>query len=222
MSRCVLAIETSTTRASLAVVKAGEVVFEAAFASKRSHNSQLFGPLLEALEAAGDDLDLVVVGLGPGSYTGVRISISAAHGVALSKGVPLVGWSSLTAGEGVDERDYGVVGDARRGRLYLAEVRGGDLTAAPELVSVEAARERVLADDNAAAGASSWLTFDETSPLPLPEVDPERIRLVRPSAVSLALRGARASEDEIAAQASAALEPIYLEGAFITVAKKKG
>ena len=214
MSRCVLAIETSTTRASLAVVKDGAVVFESAFVSKRSHNSQLFGPLSEALEAAGPELDLVVVGLGPGSYTGVRIAISAAHGVALSRGVPLVGWSSLLAGDGVGESDYRVVGDARRGRLYVVEVKDSELEEAPELISVEEARERVL------AGSAPWLTFDEKSPLP--DVDVESIRPVRPAAVRLAMKGAAATHEEVEHLSARLVEPLYLEGAFITVAKKKG
>lgn len=208
--RCVLAIETSTPRASLAVVKGEGVVFEETFESRRSHNSQLFAPLAAALEAAGDGLEAIVVGLGPGSYTGVRIGIAAGHGAALSRGVPLIGWSSLAAVEGVEEDDYHVIGDARRGRLYVAEVKDGDVVTAPELMSKEDAFARVR-------GGGLWVSVDDASPVP----ETGTIRVVRPSALALAMRAVSVTEEELALRASGPVEPLYLEGAFITVAGRK-
>ena len=104
-----LAIELSTPHGSVAVVADGEVVFECSFESKRSHNAQLFEPLAEALKVAGSALGGVVVGTGPGSYTGVRIGIAAAQGVGLSRSVPVMGMSSLLAATDADE--FVVIGD---------------------------------------------------------------------------------------------------------------
>ena len=81
---CILAIELSTRRGNIAVTRGGQLVFEQDFTSHRSHNSMLYAPLAAALETAGTDLTKIIIGTGPGSYTGVRISIAAAHGVAVA------------------------------------------------------------------------------------------------------------------------------------------
>ena len=79
----ILAIETSTRQGSVALRLGGRVEFAETFASQRSHNSQLFAPLEKALEIAERRITLVVVGTGPGSYTGARIGIAAGQGVAI-------------------------------------------------------------------------------------------------------------------------------------------
>ena len=84
-----LAIETSTTQGSVALMRDGECLLERAFASERSHNSQIFAPLQEALELATPDL--IAVGTGPGSYTGARIGIAAGIGISLTHSASLIG-----------------------------------------------------------------------------------------------------------------------------------
>ncbi len=201
----VLALELSTARGSVAVVAPdGAVLFEAEFGAGRSHNALLFEPLREALAAAGDRLGGIVVGTGPGSYTGVRIAIAAAQGVALSRKVPVAGLSSLLGC--VDAETYGVVGDARRGRFYVTVVRAGNLASEIALVQPEA-----LAATMSAAGVSRWVSCDETPPT-------AGIELAQPSARRLALRALSAS---LTWEADKPLEPLYLEGAFITQARKR-
>ena len=88
MNRTLLALDLSTAHGSIAVVRGGsDVLFQSSFQSERSHNAQVFAPLRDALAAAGDGLTGIVIGNGPGSYTGVRIAIAAAQGVALSRNV---------------------------------------------------------------------------------------------------------------------------------------
>ena len=118
-----LAIESSTSRASLALMCGGEPVFSAGFESDRNHNALLFAPLQEALaRLGGEKLGGVVVGTGPGSYSGTRVGIAAGQGVALVHGCPAAGLSSLLAA-GVTE---GVaVGDARRGSAWWARIGAG-------------------------------------------------------------------------------------------------
>lgn len=74
-----------------------------------------------------DDVDAVVVGRGPGSFTGVRIGIATAKGIAQGLGVPLYGAGTLEAvAERFAGRDglIGIVGDAMRGEVYPALFRG--------------------------------------------------------------------------------------------------
>ena len=73
-----LIIETSTPQASLCIVRADGAIESRSFQSDRSHNSALFEPLRELL-AGVPHLDLVLVGSGPGSYSGTRVGIAAAQ-----------------------------------------------------------------------------------------------------------------------------------------------
>ncbi|MEM9236275.1 MAG: tRNA (adenosine(37)-N6)-threonylcarbamoyltransferase complex dimerization subunit type 1 TsaB, partial [Verrucomicrobiota bacterium] len=135
----ILAIESSTPRASLALLRDSEVVFEGSFESDRNHNAMLFEPLRWSLaELGGEPLDLVLIGTGPGSYSGTRVGIAAGQGVAMIHACPAIGLSSLLA-LGVNEGT--VVGDARRGSAWLAEL--GDGLPQPEVVATKALGRRL-------------------------------------------------------------------------------
>lgn len=97
-------------------------------------------PLLEELLAEAGlgwrDLSVIGVGIGPGNFTGVRISVSAARGLALGLGIPAVGVSTLEALAEGAPRPVAVVLDARRGEAYAQRfsVEGDE---APRLDTVE-------------------------------------------------------------------------------------
>lgn len=209
MPTTLLALDLSTAQGSIAVVRGDEVLFQAAFQSERSHNAQVFAPLREALAAAGSDLAGIVVGNGPGSYTGVRIAIAAAQGIALSRDVWCVGWSSLTAPNIDVPPNYRILGDARRQSFYLAEVREGLLLPDIETVSADVARER-------AANTETWVTFDPKPPLALGHV-----LQARPDAARLAQRVLSTSSAELEEAIAKPLVPHYLAEAFITIPKKR-
>ena len=76
----------------------------------------LFSALEEILREA-PNIRRVVVGVGPGSYNGVRSAIAAAWGIATAREIPLVGISSIL---GLDDAGYCAVGDARREQYFLA------------------------------------------------------------------------------------------------------
>lgn len=208
MSRLILALDLSTSQGVLAVVRGDAVLLETSFQSERSHNAQVFAPLTEALGAipAGEKA-VLVIGAGPGSYTGVRISIAAAQGVALSRGWPVLGWPSIASDPAAS---YSVLGDARRGQFYHAVVQAGRMIQAPRLMPAEEAGALV-------ADGATWLTFDAKPPLGLASV-----KLAKPDAVTLARLVAALPENELENLAALPLEPFYLQEAFITVARKAG
>ena len=213
----ILAIETSTPRASLAVLDEhrGEVVWESEFTSDRAHNAVIFDSLGAALKRS-NDLQAVVVGTGPGSYSGVRVGIAVGNGVSLARAVPVFGISSLAAlptPEGED--DYQVIGDARRGEFFLAEVRGRKLREAAQITTAEALRQR-LGESGSDLGV---YTLEESVVQRFAECG---TRLLHPTAGVLASIAAGLDESERTERESVPLEPIYLRAPHITVPKKRG
>ena len=120
----ILAIETSTDTASLAGWCAGALVWGEDFPAKRSLCADLAPRLALGLGAMGG-VDRVVVGLGPGSYAGVRIAIATAMGLQAALGCELVGVPSAVAMQSLGAH-FTVAGDARRGTWYFSEVTRAD------------------------------------------------------------------------------------------------
>lgn len=129
--RCVvrtLALETSTRRGSVALLEDGRVVASLAHEQQSAHAERLL-PLVErALAEAGwpkSSLDRLGVGVGPGSFTGLRVGIALAEGLSVGLDRPLIGVGSLRAMArgGLAERPRGpccALLDARRGELFAA------------------------------------------------------------------------------------------------------
>jgi tRNA threonylcarbamoyl adenosine modification protein YeaZ len=78
--------------------------------------------------------DTIIVGLGPGSYAGTRIAISAAIGLQLSSGARLTGLPSICAIQ-CDAREYCAIGDARRKSFFVARICSHKLVEGPMLFS---------------------------------------------------------------------------------------
>src|SRR5688572_6886733 len=96
----VLAIETSGPRGSVALLEDERLIIELEHDQPNAHAERIL-PLVErALASAGFDrtsLDRLAVGVGPGSFTGLRVGIALAEGLALGLGIPIVGVPSLRA-----------------------------------------------------------------------------------------------------------------------------
>jgi tRNA threonylcarbamoyladenosine biosynthesis protein TsaB len=95
-----VALESSTEMGSVAVMDGGRLVGEITYWAHKSHSEKLLPALDQLLKGAGlapGDLEGLAVGIGPGSFTGTRIALSTAKGLALALGIPLVGISSLEA-----------------------------------------------------------------------------------------------------------------------------
>ena len=119
-----LAIETSGEYASLAVLDRAGQLTESARHSPEGHSSLLFGEIQSLLRRAGvrmEDLDCFAAAAGPGSFTGVRVALSAAKGLAAVMGKPMVAVSNLQALAWFGEAPLrAVLLDARRGGIYAA------------------------------------------------------------------------------------------------------
>lgn len=123
----VLALDTSTPRGSVALLEGRELVAELRLLSLETHSSRLLGSVEYLLHISGwqlADLRLVAAGIGPGSFTGIRIGVATAIGLAQMMSIPFAGISCLDAVAhqitGVDGR-IGVVLDAQRSQVYFAE-----------------------------------------------------------------------------------------------------
>jgi tRNA threonylcarbamoyladenosine biosynthesis protein TsaB len=113
------AIETSTQWCSVAVWSDGEVASLERVAGSR--HSELVLPMLQTLLEKFDDLEAVAFGAGPGSFTGLRIACALAQGLALARGVPVLGVSSLEAlAEESGARRVVACLDARMREVYYA------------------------------------------------------------------------------------------------------
>ena len=121
----ILSIETSTSICSVAIHEQGELLALAEIKEPGAHAEKLVLLVDEVFEKAGlnfTDLDAVAVSQGPGSYTGLRIGVSTAKGIAYAMEIPLIGINTLqamAASQRVAPGDYVVaVLDARRKEVY--------------------------------------------------------------------------------------------------------
>jgi tRNA threonylcarbamoyladenosine biosynthesis protein TsaB len=149
----ILGIETSSSRGSVALVDGTETVFAASHEQENSHDS-LLQPLIErALAEAGwqrRQLERIAVGIGPGSFTGLRVGIAYAQGLAAGLEIPLTGVGSLLAmtwgAPPTDPRHRVALLDARRGELFVAAYAADGR----ELLSPQIARDPEAAAELAA------------------------------------------------------------------------
>ena len=119
----ILAVDTAGKTAAVAVLRDDVLLYEAQCNNGLTHSETLLPMIDTALKAAGltvDDLDVLGVTNGPGSFTGLRIGLAVVKGLALPRQIPCAGVSTMAAlayglaGEGT------VIGaqDARRGQVY--------------------------------------------------------------------------------------------------------
>lgn len=130
MASRMLAFDTSADVTAVAVLEADEVIVEDSAASAERHAETLLPRIEECLERAClvlSDIDVFAVGIGPGSFTGVRVGVATAKGLAFATGKPLRGVVSLAAlAAGVLECDPGPellvapVLDAYKGEVFAA------------------------------------------------------------------------------------------------------
>jgi tRNA threonylcarbamoyladenosine biosynthesis protein TsaB len=199
----ILALELSSARGSLALLTGSKVEFFREWPNDRKNSGPFFAHLAEVQKQFGKH-ETIIVGLGPGSYAGTRIAISAAIGLQLASQARLIGFPSICAIE-CDACEYCVIGDARRQTFFFARVREHDLVDGPILMSEAELREKLDKLDNK-------MSIFATEKLP----QFVRAEVRYPSAKVLATLTADPKRNF----AEPPLEPIYLREPHITIPKK--
>jgi tRNA threonylcarbamoyladenosine biosynthesis protein TsaB len=199
----ILALELSSARGSLALFNDGNVDFFPEWQNDRKNSGQFFEYLVEVQKKFGKP-DTIIVGLGPGSYAGTRIAISAAVGLQAASNARLIGFPSICAID-CDAAEYCVIGDARRQTFFFARVNDNNLAEGPTLMSEAELREKMDKFD----GKMSIFATEK-----LPQFD--RAEVHYPCAKVLA----QLASDLKGNFALPPLEPIYLREPHITVPKR--
>jgi len=197
----ILALELSSGQGSIAWLENDREPFVRVFANDRRHSGLFFENLQLCSREFGKP-DAIVVGLGPGSYAGVRIAIAAALGLRAASATKLLGIASI-CGMDTSARDYCVIGDARRASFFFGRVLDGRLIEGPSLHSGVELEMKVM---------------KLSEPLYASELLPQfpTATLAYPSAGKLA---AVASNQLGEMADTRSLEPIYLREPHITAPK---
>ncbi|GAB3942323.1 tRNA (adenosine(37)-N6)-threonylcarbamoyltransferase complex dimerization subunit type 1 TsaB [Corynebacterium tapiri] len=139
----VLAVDTATSDLVVGVVDSasGEVLGSAVSAATRGHNEQLVPAIDDALDHAGlpmSDLEAIVVGYGPGPFTGLRVGMSTAQALAQALQIPVHGVCTLDAlAQAATAEHVLVATDARRKEIYHATYQSGQRIGGPAVCRPE-------------------------------------------------------------------------------------
>ena len=199
----ILALELSSAGGSLAWRDGRDADFVREWQNDRKNSGPFFEYLVEVQKKFGKP-DTIIVGLGPGSYAGTRIAISAAIGLQAASRARLIGFPSICAIE-CDAAEYCVIGDARRQTFFFARVRDNNLAEGPTLMPEAELREKMDKVDRK-------MSIFATEKLP----QFERAENRYPSAKVLA----SLARDPNRNFTEPPLEPIYLREPHITVPKR--
>ena len=124
-----LVIDTATSRTIVGVVEDGKILFEGFHEGATEHGFAITELVMKAL-AICPKPDQVVVGMGPGPFTGLRVGITFANTFALAREIPVIGVCSLDAIK-VEQNEYMVAIDARRKEIYWASYKNGVRVSGP-------------------------------------------------------------------------------------------
>ena len=216
----ILSLETSAKSASAAVVEDGNVLASCFQCTGLTHSRTLM-PMVEAMlknaELTLSQMDALAVAAGPGSFTGLRIGVSALKGLAWAADKPCLGVSTLEAmAHNLAHMDALLICamDARRHQIYNAifEARGGSLTrlCPDRAIALEEVREELRGDNRRkiVLGDGALLCYDDLSKNGIScELAPAALRWQNAVGVALAAQVAYARGEACTAQA---LRPVYL------------
>jgi tRNA threonylcarbamoyladenosine biosynthesis protein TsaB len=194
----ILALEFSSAQRSVALARGGVLLAEASETGGRGTEAfALIEKILAPAKIAREEIQAIAVGLGPGSYTGIRAAIAVAQGWQLARGIKLLGISSVEAlaAEAQARKIFGrvnVVVDAQRGEFYRArweisaasriEISPLKIVAAAEMAALANAGEICVGPDAAtvlwpraarlaelAAGRTDFVAGESLQPIYLRE-----------------------------------------------------
>ena len=126
-----LTIDTATSQTIVGLVDGEKILFAESHEGATDHGRAVSALVAKAL-LGNPAPDQVVVGMGPGPYTGLRVGIAFAQTFALARQIKCIGICSLDAIP-VDQCDYTVAIDARRKEIYWATYKDGKRVVGPEV-----------------------------------------------------------------------------------------
>ena len=148
-----LALDTSTRTAGLALYDGEQVLSEVIWTSHDFHTVELAPAIVDAIQKSGkkiDKVEAVAVAIGPGSFTGLRIGLALAKGIALARHLPLIGIPTLDIlayGQPLLDLPLAAVLRAGRGRLavdwYQLQKKGWVSQNTMEVLTAEQLAERI-------------------------------------------------------------------------------
>jgi tRNA threonylcarbamoyladenosine biosynthesis protein TsaB len=201
----ILAMELSTGQGSLAwSEEETKTVQSREWPNDRKNSAKFFEEIQTTVQQFGLP-DRIIVGLGPGSYAGIRIAISAAFGVATAARAQLIGYPSVCAMQNGDD-EYAVVGDARRQSFFFVRIAERGVVNNYELLTTDELRTRLKRLPANLPVFSSDL---------LPQFQPG-VEQRYPSAEILVQLAAESQKKFV----KIPLEPIYLRDAHVTMPKR--
>jgi tRNA threonylcarbamoyladenosine biosynthesis protein TsaB len=212
----VLAIDTALEACAAAVLDTDRkgALTSRSLPMMRGHAEALM-PLIAAVMSAANteffDLDRIAVTVGPGSFTGLRVGVAAARGIALAAGKPAVGLTTLAAlaapfFDADETKALLAVIDARHDQVYMQLFgSGGRTLIAPRLVPVRDAIRAAMASPTRIVGNAAKLV---ESAWPDNERRPLQVAAVRAPDIGWVARLGAATAD-----VSAAVKPLYLRDA---------
>jgi tRNA threonylcarbamoyladenosine biosynthesis protein TsaB len=152
VANIILAIDTAAPRLQLALLRADGSVDVSVDDIAKGHAELIFPRIAALLGRNGltyDDLTRIAVTTGPGSFTGLRIGLSAAHGLGLALEIPVIGVPSLLAISlsGTPGQGLAVLLDARRDEAYVQQFSAPGLSeASPAILPVNEANALVAGE----------------------------------------------------------------------------
>lgn len=208
----ILALDTALSATTVVVAREGRVLAARCDPMERGHQERAAVLVAEAMGEAGvafSALDRIGVTIGPGSFTGVRVGLALAKGLALAWNTPLVGLGSLEA-LARSVVAAGVVAaaiDARRARVYLQMFKDNAPLCTPDLVEVEAALATIEALELGPQPVGALTLIGSGAPI-LAEAAPtafvEPLAYPSPEALAELTLAAHASDEPV--------RPLYLRG----------
>ena len=137
-----LAIDTATSRTIVGLLD-GETILFQAFTEGATDHGRAVSDLVSQALLNNPAPEQVIVGMGPGPFTGLRVGIAFARTFALSRGIPVIGVCSLDAIE-IDQDSYTVAIDARRKEIYWARYEAGERVEGPSVNKPDEVKDFII------------------------------------------------------------------------------
>ena len=137
-----LVIDTASSRTIVGLLDGEKVLFES-FADGATDHGRAVSDLVAQALIGNPAPDQVVVGMGPGPFTGLRVGIAFARTFALAREIPVIGVCSLDAIE-IDKSDYTVAIDARRKEIYWARYIDGERVEGPSVNKPDEVKDFII------------------------------------------------------------------------------